>query len=167
MSSGEVEAARHGTATVETSEQLFIYCGIHIPIHARDPPVPETLADEPTETPIEDALCDVHVVDEDAVRDVLSGRATDREIDQLAETFQLLASPTRLRIMEALSGRELCVCDLAALTGVSQSAVSHHLRMMRALRLVRYRKESRMAYYRLDDDHIGVLFDTGLEHVRE
>jgi ArsR family transcriptional regulator, lead/cadmium/zinc/bismuth-responsive transcriptional repressor len=129
--------------------------------------VPKTLPDGPIDTPVDDALCDVHLVDEDAVRDALSGRAADREIDRLAETFQLLASPTRLRIMEALAGRELCVCDLAALTGVSQSAVSHHLRMMRALRLVRYRRESRMAYYRLDDDHIGVLFDTGLEHIRE
>ena len=125
------------------------------------------MTDGRAETPGEDALCDVHFVDEGAVRDALSDRATDREIDRLAETFQLLASPTRLRIIEALAGRELCVCDLAALTEVSQSAVSHHLRMMRALRLVRYRKESRMAYYRLDDDHIGGLFDTGLEHVRE
>lgn len=126
-----------------------------------------TMTDGRADTPVDDALCDVHLVDEDAVRDALSDRATDREIDRLAETFQLLASPTRLRIIEALAGRELCVCDLAALTEVSQSAVSHHLRMMRALRLVRYRKESRMAYYRLDDDHIGGLFDTGLEHVRE
>lgn len=129
--------------------------------------MPETLTDGTTDTPIEDALCDVHLIDEGAVRDALSDRATDRQVDRLAETFQLLASPTRLRIIEALAGRELCVCDMAALTGVSQSAVSHHLRMMRALRLVRYRKESRMAYYRLDDDHIGVLFTTGLEHVRE
>ncbi|MDZ7781082.1 MAG: metalloregulator ArsR/SmtB family transcription factor [Gemmatimonadota bacterium] len=115
----------------------------------------------------EDALCDVTLVDDEAVREVMAARAGAGELERLAEMFQVLASPTRLRIVEALAGRELCVCDLAALTGVSQSAVSHHLRMMRALRLVRFRKESRMAYYRLDDDHIGVLFGTGLEHVRE
>ncbi|MEX2465514.1 MAG: metalloregulator ArsR/SmtB family transcription factor [Gemmatimonadota bacterium] len=120
-----------------------------------------------THTLTEDGLCEVDLVDEDVVRDAMSGRAADQDVDRLAETFQVLASPTRLRILEALAGRELCVCDLAALAGVSQSAVSHHLRMMRALRLVRYRKESRMAYYRLDDDHIGVLLATGLEHVRE
>lgn len=114
-----------------------------------------------------DALCEVSLVDVEAVREAWARRAPEREIGRLAETFQVLASPTRLRIIEALSAGELCVCDLAALTGVSQSAVSHHLRMMRALRLVRYRKEARMAYYRLDDDHIGVLFATGLEHVRE
>lgn len=115
----------------------------------------------------DDGLCDVQVVDDEAVRAAMADRAADEEVERLAETFQVLASPTRLRLIEALAGRELCVCDLAALTGVSQSAVSHHLRMMRALRLVRYRRESRMAYYRLDDAHIGALFGTGLEHVRE
>lgn len=117
--------------------------------------------------PEEAGLCEVTLVDERAVAAVESRRAPAEEIEQLAETFQVLASPTRLRIVEALAGGELCVCDLAVLTGVSQSAVSHHLRMMRALRLVRYRKESRMAYYRLDDDHIRTLFEGGLEHVRE
>ena len=69
--------------------------------------------------------------------------------------------------MEALSRRELCVCDLAAAVDASQSSVSHHLRQLRQMRIVRYRKEGRMAYYRLDDDHISALFETGLEHVRE
>lgn len=116
---------------------------------------------------LEDELCDVTIVNEKAVREAFEYRAGTDELERLAEMFQVLASPTRLRIIEALGGGELCVCDLAALTGVSQSAVSHHLRMMRALRLVRFRKESRMAYYRLDDDHIDDLFGTGLEHVRE
>lgn len=115
----------------------------------------------------EEGACEVTLVHEDRVQGALRDRASEGQIQSLAETFQVLASPTRLRIIEALAGGELCVCDLAAVAGVSQSAVSHHLRMMRALRLVRYRKESRMAYYRLDDDHIGVLFGTGLEHVRE
>ncbi len=114
-----------------------------------------------------DALCEVTLVDEKRVREAAARGADAAEIERLAETFQVLASPTRLRLIEALTGGEMCVCDLAAVTGVSQSAVSHHLRMMRALRLVRYRKESRMAYYRLDDDHIEDVFATGLEHVRE
>lgn len=114
-----------------------------------------------------DALCDVTLVNEPRVRTAMSYQAAGPEIEALAETFQVLASPTRLRLIEALTGGEMCVCDLAAVAGVSQSAVSHHLRMMRALRLVRYRKESRMAYYRLDDDHIEAVFATGLEHVRE
>lgn len=117
--------------------------------------------------PATDALCEVTLVDEKRVREAVARGADAAEIERLAETFQVLASPTRLRLIEALTGGEMCVCDLAAVTGVSQSAVSHHLRMMRALRLVRYRKESRMAYYRLDDDHIEDVFATGLEHVRE
>jgi ArsR family transcriptional regulator len=117
--------------------------------------------------PVSDALCEVTLVNEERVRDAVAHGADPVELARLAETFQVLASPTRLRLIEALTGGEMCVCDLAAVAGVSQSAVSHHLRMMRALRLVRYRKESRMAYYRLDDDHIGSVFATGLEHVRE
>jgi ArsR family transcriptional regulator len=130
--------------------------------------VTDIVTEDTTEdTTIDDVLCEVSLIDDEAVREAWARRAPEGDIGRLAETFQVLASPTRLRIIEALAGGELCVCDLAALTGVSQSAVSHHLRMMRALRLVRYRKEARMAYYRLDDDHIGMLFGTGLEHVRE
>ena len=115
----------------------------------------------------EDALCDVHVVHEDAVHAALHERAGEEEMVYLADTFQMLASPTRLRIVEALSTRELCVCDLAAVVGVTQSAVSHQLRQLRQLRIVRYRREGRMAYYRLDDRHVEALFRTGLDHVRE
>ena len=97
----------------------------------------------------------------------VSDSAAADELAHLADIFQLLASPTRLRIVEALSRRELCVCDLAEVVDVSESAVSHHLRQMRQLRIVRYRKEGRQAYYRLDDDHVADLFALGLEHVRE
>jgi len=103
----------------------------------------------------------------EAVLRALGARAPDAEVEALADIFQLLASPTRLRIVEALAGGELCVCDLSAVVGVSQSAVSHHLRQMRQMRLVRYAKRGRMAYYRLDDDHVPLLFATGLDHVRE
>ena len=115
----------------------------------------------------DDPLCDLHLVHEDAVEAALAHRADDDELAYLADTFQMLASPTRLRIVEALAERELCVCDLAAVVGASQSAVSHHLRQLRQMRIVRYRKDGRMAYYRLDDDHVATLFGTGLEHVRE
>ncbi len=114
-----------------------------------------------------DALCEIHVVDEAAVQTALADRATEEEVTYVADLFQILASPTRLRMVEALAGRELCVCDLSAVVGVSESAVSHHLRQMRQMRIVAYRKEGRMAYYRLDDEHIERLFATGLEHVRE
>lgn len=114
-----------------------------------------------------DAHCEVRGVNEAGVAKVRSARARDEHIAHLADTFQLLASTTRLRIVEALARQEFCVCDLAALVEVSESAVSHHLRQMRELRIVRYRREGRMAYYRLDDGHVADLFRLGLDHVRE
>lgn len=85
----------------------------------------------------------------------------------LAETFRALGDPTRLRIAFALSREELCVCDLATLLGVSQSVVSHSLRALRHMRLVRYRKAGKIAYYALDDEHIGTLLEEGFRHVEE
>lgn len=83
----------------------------------------------------------------------------------LAHTFEALADPTRVRIVAALSHTDLCVGDLAALLGMTQSAISHQLRLMRAQRLVKARKEGRLAFYMLDDDHIHDLFHRGLAHV--
>ena len=85
----------------------------------------------------------------------------------LRETFMLLGDVTRLKICLALAREELCVCDIAALLSLSESAVSHQLRLMRAMRLVRYRKEGKMVYYRLNDTHIGQLIRLGVEHVSE
>jgi ArsR family transcriptional regulator len=81
--------------------------------------------------------------------------------------FKALGDPTRLRILAVLAHEELCVCDLATLTDVSESAVSHSLRTLRQLRLVRYRKAGKIAYYSLDDDHVGRLISEGLIHVAE
>lgn len=112
-------------------------------------------------------LCDVQMVHPEAVDAALRVRSDPEALTYLADTFQILASPTRLQIVEALAARELCVCDLAAVVGASQSAVSHHLRQLRQMKIVRYRRDGRMAYYRLDDEHIAELFRIGLEHVRE
>jgi DNA-binding transcriptional ArsR family regulator len=84
----------------------------------------------------------------------------------LAETFRVLSDPGRVRLISALLGAgELCVCDLAAVTGLSQTACSHNLRLLRSHRLVRYRKQGRNVYYSLDDAHIRLLLDVGLQHV--
>jgi DNA-binding transcriptional ArsR family regulator len=88
-------------------------------------------------------------------------------VDALAETFKALGDPTRVRVLDALSHGELCVCDLAQLVGLSQSATSHQLRLLRALRLVRSRRAGRMVFYTLDDRHIVTLFRQGLRHVEE
>ena len=85
----------------------------------------------------------------------------------LAETFKLLGDGTRVRILDALSRSELCVCDIARLLGLSESAVSHQLRLLRGMRLVRPRRDGRMIFYTLDDQHIVRLFEQGLEHVEE
>ena len=85
----------------------------------------------------------------------------------LAETFSLLGDPTRTRILHALSVDELCVSDLASLLGISASAASHQLRLLRDRRLVNVRREGKRTYYRLDDEHIRTLVDMGLSHAAE
>lgn len=90
-----------------------------------------------------------------------------KRTEGLAEVFGILADPSRTKILFALSLEELCVCDLAGLLGLSVSTVSHHLRLLRTARLVRHRKEGRMVYYHLADDHIVMLMRMALEHVHE
>jgi ArsR family transcriptional regulator, lead/cadmium/zinc/bismuth-responsive transcriptional repressor len=90
-----------------------------------------------------------------------------RTVDLLAETFRLLGDPTRVRMLDALAPGELCVCDLASLVGISESAVSHQLRLLRGLRLVRPRRAGRQVFYSLDDRHILQLLRLALTHVRE
>ena len=85
----------------------------------------------------------------------------------LAETFKVLGDVTRIRILDAISGSELCVCDIADSLGLTESAVSHQLRLLRSMRLVRSRRSGRQVFYALDDHHIVHLFEQGLEHVQE
>jgi ArsR family transcriptional regulator len=88
-------------------------------------------------------------------------------VGALAETFKILGDATRVRILDALSCSELCVCDIARLLGLSDSAVSHQLRLLRGMRLVRPRRAGRQVFYALDDEHIVRLFREGLRHVEE
>lgn len=98
----------------------------------------------------------------------LRGRLVDQDdAGSLAETFRTLGDPTRVRMLDALAHSELCVCDLATLIGLSESAVSHQLRLLRNLRLVKARRDGRMVFYSLDDRHIITLFRQGLRHVQE
>ena len=86
---------------------------------------------------------------------------------ELADIFKALGDETRLNIVQLLVGRELCVCDIAELLGISQSAISHQLRVLRQARLVKPRKEGKVVFYALDDVHIKHVFDQGLEHILE
>ncbi len=85
----------------------------------------------------------------------------------LAETFRVLGDPTRVRIVHALSLSELCTSDLATVVGMSESAVSHQLRTLRQLHVVRSRRDGKLVFYQLEDEHIRSLFEQGLEHVFE
>ena len=99
------------------------------------------------------------------VRAVIGNLVDDQTAVRLAEAFKALSDPTRVRIVSLLAETELCVCDLAAALGMSQSAVSHQLRSLRDLRLVRRRRDGRQIFYTLDDEHVADLFRRGLEHV--
>lgn len=90
----------------------------------------------------------------------------DDDVRQIAETFKILGDPTRIKILLALSRRELCVCDIAAVVDLGQSAVSHQLRLLRGARLVKYRKEGKMVWYLLDDQHISQLLAQSIEHIQ-
>lgn len=116
-------------------------------------------------TKVENGMCEVEYVDSSRVRKALETMPDEAMTNALAETFRALGDPTRIRIITVLSRQELCVCDLAKILGLTGSAVSHQLRLLRGQRLVKYRKEGKIAYYTLDDQHINNLFAEGVRHV--
>lgn len=111
--------------------------------------------------------CALPVVDAERVKSVRGSLPADGLVEELAQIFGLLADPGRLRLIAALlEGGEMCVCDLAAATGHSMSAASHALRLLRAYNVVKVRRAGRMAYYRLADSHVRMLFDLAITHIR-
>ena len=114
-----------------------------------------------------DEICDLVQIDLARVRKIRAALVAPEAVQGLAETFSALGDPTRVRILDALSHGELCVCDLAAVLGLSQSAVSHQLRLLRTIRLVRPRRDGRIVFYSLDDQHIMSIFKQTLQHVEE
>lgn len=116
------------------------------------------------------AVCEVDFVDRERVARARRALPAAPTFALLAETLRALGDPTRLKIVAALAADgvgELCVCDLAVLVGVSDSAVSHSLRTLRQLRLVRYRKDGKIAYYALTDAHVARLVTEGVRHVED
>ncbi len=108
---------------------------------------------------------DASHIDEAQVQQARSHLIDDATAGRLAETFKALSDPTRVRIISALSNAELCVHDIASTLDMSQSAISHQLRTLRELRLVKFRRQGRHIYYSLDDEHIQDLFQQGLDHI--
>ena len=106
-------------------------------------------------------------VHSEVIQRVQGGLPDDITLYQLAELFKVFGDSTRSRIICALRIEEMCVCDLAALLNMTQSAISHQLRILRASRLVKCRKQGRVVYYSLDDDHIGEIFALAFTHIME
>ena len=124
-------------------------------------------APAPVATPVPADACEVFHADPARVAAVRQSLPDPETVESLGEIFKALGDPTRLRLLTALAQAELCVCDLATLVGISESAASHQLRLLRTLRLVRARRDGRMVHYRLDDDHVVRLLAQGLDHVTE
>ena len=112
-------------------------------------------------------LCEELHVHEDVVSRLGHHMPEDQKLEDVAELFKMFGDKTRARILCALSMEELCVCDLTALLGMNQPAVSHQLRLLKAVRLVRSRKQGREVYYSLDDQHIQSIFAMAFTHVSE
>ena len=109
--------------------------------------------------------CELKMVDPRKVEWVRETLPSSEDVTELADVFSLLGDPGRLRLlMSLLGGGEMCVCDLAATAAMSESSVSHALRLLRAHRIVSVSRRGRMAYYRLDDAHVRMLLDLGLTH---
>lgn len=115
----------------------------------------------------DDALCSVTIIHEDILNKVRKEMAEDNQLVQMAELFKALDDPTRLKIINALLLAEMCVCDIAALLNMTQPAISHHLKTLRQTQLIKFRRDDKIVYYSLDDDHIELLFRQGLAHVIE
>ncbi len=113
------------------------------------------------------SVCEAFCTHPDKIKTAKENMIPDDDSQKLAETFKVFGDFNRLKILQALSCGELCVCDLARILNVSQSAMSHQLRVLRAANLVKYRKEGKNAFYSLNDDHVKILLTAGLEHIRE
>lgn len=112
-------------------------------------------------------VCDIECTDEKAVKDVKDRMLNENILIEVSENFKIFGDPTRLKILHALYQRELCVCDLTAVLESNQSTISHQLRVLRKSNLVKFRKQGKMAYYSLADEHVIKIIELGVEHATE
>ena len=112
-------------------------------------------------------LCDCDVIHEPVVEDTRKRMQAEMEYTDLAALFKMFGDGTRVKILHALELNEMCVCDLAALLGMTKSAISHQLALLKRARLVRFRREGRTVFYSLADSHVRAMLDQGMEHVNE
>jgi ArsR family transcriptional regulator len=111
--------------------------------------------------------CNCTIIHEDIIAKVKANIPEEEKLYDLAELFKVFGDSTRIKIICSLFQSEMCVCDIAALFKMTQSAVSHQLRVLKQARLVKFRKEGKVVYYSLDDDHVKHIFDQGLVHINE
>lgn len=111
--------------------------------------------------------CNGNIIHEDIVVRVKDQLPAEETLYDLAELFKVFGDTTRIKIICALFESEMCVCDLSALLNISQSAISHQLRVLKSARLVKFRRAGKVIYYSLDDEHIKQIFDAGLHHITE
>ncbi|MBC5997846.1 transcriptional regulator [Romboutsia ilealis] len=111
--------------------------------------------------------CECNDIHEDIVTETKNKMPEDEMLYDLAELFKVFGDTTRIKILYALFSNEMCVCDIANLLNMTQSAISHQLRVLKQARLVKFRKEGKTVYYSLDDSHISQIFDCGLNHIQE
>ena len=114
-----------------------------------------------------DEVCEANIIHQDKVDEVKKIIPEDGLIYDLAEFFKVFADSTRMKIIYALMKEELCVCDIAAIVGTTQSAISHQLRILKQSKLVKYKKVGKIVYYSLDDEHISEIVKKGREHIEE
>ncbi len=112
-------------------------------------------------------LCDCEIIHEETVRETSKKMLSKDTYIELGSLFKLFGDGTRLQILHALEHNELCVCDIAALLGLTKSAVSHQLKALRLANLVKFRREAQTVYYSLADSHVKTIIDIGLEHLME
>lgn len=111
--------------------------------------------------------CSCNVIHQE-ILDLVKKELPDEQIlIEMSELFKILGDPTRVKILQALFAHEMCVCDIAALVNLSQSAISHQLRILKQARLVKFRREGKIVYYSLNDEHIHLIFDQAFNHVTE
>lgn len=112
-------------------------------------------------------VCECTEIHENIVIEAKSTMPKEEMLYDLAELFKVFGDTTRIKILYALFANEMCVCDIASLLNMTHSAISHQLRVLKQARLVKFRKEGKVVYYSLDDDHVSQIFDCGLHHIEE
>jgi len=115
----------------------------------------------------ENPMCECNIVNPEVVDRVRKNMPKDEVLFDIAELFKVFGDSTRMKIICALLENELCVYDIAAITRGTQSAISHQLRILKSAKLVKYRKEGKVVYYTLDDEHVSEIYKKGREHIEE